>query len=363
MIAALTALLAGGVAAGYFTMAAIVVPRVHLEDATPRFARAFLIGGVAFFVGCGLSHLHIAVHALTSPAGAELHEVLFHLLQVFGVWVFIWVAVRTIDVRVSRRRTPAEVAAQERAERLARSNADLERFAHVVSHDLQEPLRTVSGFAELLQHRHRGALDARGDESLDRIVDGCRRMAGLLDGVLGYSRAAGAGLELRRVDLGAVAADVLAGLDRTIQERDAVVDVGPLPEVEGDRVQLTQLVQNLITNALKHSDGAPHVRVWADADSDHWRVHVQDDGPGVAPADAERIFGMFQRAGARAGAPDGRGIGLAIARRIAERHGGRLWVAQAPVRGSVFTFSLPEPLPVPVDAASVANDAALIGVS
>ena len=335
---------------------------MHLEDATPRFARAFLVGGVAFFVGCGLTHLHIAVHALTNPDGAALHEVVFHLLQVFGVWVFIWVAVRTIDVRVSRRRTPVEAAAQERAERLARSNADLERFAHVVSHDLQEPLRTVSGFAELLQRRHHGTLDRRADESLDLIVDGCRRMAGLLDGVLDYSRAAGAGLDLEHVDLDVVVAEVLAGLDRTIGERGASVEVEPLPEVEGDRVQLTQLVQNLLSNALRHSgDRPPRVRVWADEAPDHWRVHVQDEGPGVAPEDAERVFGMFQRAGAGAGAGerDGSGIGLAIARRIAERHGGRLWVERAPVRGSVFTFSLPKPLPAPVEVTGPAADAAL----
>ncbi len=358
VIDALTALLAGAVAAGYFTIAALVVPRVHLDDATPRFARAFLVGGVAFFVGCGLTHLHIAAHALTE-GGAALHEVVFHLLQVFGVWVFIWVAVRTIDVRVTRRQTASEAAEQERAARLARSNADLERFAHVVSHDLQEPLRTVSGFAELLERRHRGALDRRDAESVEHIVDGCRRMAGLLDGVLDYSRAAGAGLDLGPVDLGDVVADVLAGLDRTVHERAAVVDVRPLPVVEGDRVQLTQLVQNLVANALKHGGDPPRVRVWADAVQDGWRVHVQDEGPGVAPEDAERIFGMFQQAGGRTRDPDGRGIGLAIARRIAERHGGRLWVARAPVRGSVFTFTLPGPVPAP--AAVGAPDVALAG--
>jgi signal transduction histidine kinase len=361
VIDVVTALLAGAVAAGYFTIAAIVVPRVHLEDATPRFARAFLVGGVAFFVGCGLTHLHIAVHALTDPDGAAVHEVVFHLLQVFGVWVFIWVAVRTIDVRVTRRRTPAEAAAQERAERLARSNADLERFANVVSHDLQEPLRTVSGFAELMQRRDGRPRDPRDEESLELIVDGCRRMAGLLDGVLDYSRAAGAGLELERVDLGAVVDDVLAGLDRRVTERGAVVDVGPLPEVEGDRVQLTQLVQNLLTNALKHGGDPPRVRVWADAGQDVWRVHVGDEGPGVRPEDAERVFAMFQQAGGRRGGPDGRGMGLAIARRIAERHGGRLWVSQAPVRGSVFTFTLPAVLPEPADLAGEAGDAAPAG--
>ena len=348
VLTALTAVLALGVAAGYFAIALLILPRIQLRDATPRFAGLFRWGATAFFVGCGLTHTHIAVHAINGEQEASWHEVVFHLLQVFGVWTFVIVALRIIDVQVIRRKTPQEVAA-ERLERqvadLSRSNADLERFAHVVSHDLQEPLRSVSGFADLLARRSAGRLDEQGRESLGYIRDGALRMGAMLDGILDYSRAAGAGLTRERVDMNAVVRDADADLARATAERQAVVSVGDLPEVEGDAIQLRQLVTNLLANGLKFSGaGPPHIEVFAEETDAGWTFAVQDDGIGIDPRDAERIFAMFARAqpdGDGAEHAGGTGIGLAVCRRIVERHGGEIWVDSAPGAGSTFFFTLP----------------------
>jgi signal transduction histidine kinase len=362
----LTAVLAAGVSLGYFAVAALILPRIQLDEQSPRFVRAFRLGGIAFFVGCGLTHAHIAVHALVDDQSASLHEVVFHLLQVFGVWVFVVVALRIVDVRVIRRRSAQELEA-ERLERevteLSRSNTDLERFAHVISHDLQEPLRSVAGFADLLARRHEAKLDEPGREALHFIRSGCDRMGTMLDGILDYSRVASASLERVPVALDAVMADVRADLASAIERRRATVEVEPLPTVAGDRVQLTQLLQNLVANALKFSGADPPcVTVGGDVGEDGWTLFVRDHGIGVAPRDAERIFEMFARA-----APsleDGRGgsgIGLAVCRRIAERHGGRLWVEPTPGGGSTFRFMLPRPLLVTPPPAPAAPAAAAAG--
>jgi signal transduction histidine kinase len=351
VLTALTAILAIGVAAGYFAIALLILPRIQLRDATPRFAGLFRWGATAFFVGCGLTHTHIAVHAINGSQDASWHEVLFHLLQVFGVWTFVVVALRIVDVQIIRRKTPQEVEA-ERLERqvadLSRSNTDLERFAHVVSHDLQEPLRSVSGFADLLAMRSEGRLDERGRESLGFIRDGVRRMGAMLDGVLDYSRAAGVGLSRQRVDMNAVVRDAEADLSRAIADRDAAITVGELPEVEGDAVQLRQLVTNLLANALKFSgERPPRVEVSAEVTDAGWTFAVRDEGIGIDPRDAERIFTMFARAhpdGTGAGHAEGTGIGLAVCRRIVERHGGEIWVESTPGGGSTFRFTLPRTL-------------------
>jgi len=340
LVEALTAVLAAGVAGGYFAIAALILPRIQLEETSPRFVRAFRYGGIAFFLGCGLTHTHIAYHALADDRDAEWHEIVFHLMQVFGVWLFVFVAWRMIDVRIIRRRSEEELLEQ-RVGELARSNADLEHFARVVSHDLQAPLRTVSGFAELVRRRYNDRLDAQGEEALEQVVEGCERMSVLLDGVLEYSRAAGSGLQRGTVDTAAVVRDVVTHLSAWIEERDAEIDVGELPSVEGDEVQLAQVFQNLISNALKFTDGRrPRVEVRAVQEDGRWRFDLRDNGIGIAPEDRERVFEMFER-GTASGHYEGDGVGLAICRRIVERHGGELTVAPAPDGGSVFTFTLP----------------------
>ncbi len=363
MLTALTAALAIGVALGYFAIAALILPRIQLRDATPRFAFLFRWGATAFFVGCGLTHTHIAVHAINGSQEASWHEVIFHLLQVFGVWTFIVVALRIIDVQVIRRKTPQELEA-ERLERqvadLSRSNTDLERFAHVVSHDLQEPLRSVSGFADLLALRSGDRLDEQGRESLGFIRDGVVRMGAMLDGVLDYSRSAGAGLTRGPGDREAVLRDAQADLAQAIGERGASISVGPLPTVEGDVVQLRQLVTNLLANALKFAgEHPPRVEVSAEETETGWTFAVRDEGIGIDPRDQERIFAMLARATPADGGdavPEGTGIGLAVCQRIVERHGGEMWVESTPGAGSTFRFTLPArrpavtPGPVPAGA-------------
>jgi len=350
---ALTVALAFGVAGGYFAMAALVVPRIQLDGAGRRFVAAFRIGGTAFFVGCGLTHTHIAVHALTDGTSVGAHEALFHLLQIVGVWVFVFVGMRVIDIRVVRRKSPQQLEAEElerQVSELSRSNSDLEQFARVVSHDLKAPLHVVSGFAQLLERRYAGRLDAQGDECLGHITDGCDRMGTLLDGVLNYSRVAGAELTRTHVDLERLARETGETLLRQAAVPGARVEVGALPAVEGDPVQLGQLLQNLIGNALKFTDGRPaRVRVSAEDGDGFWRLSVEDNGVGIEPAQAERIFDMFERAG-DSGRVAGTGIGLAVCKRIVERHGGAIWVESTPGQGSAFRFTLPKVRTAAVDS-------------
>jgi signal transduction histidine kinase len=348
VLTALTVAMAAGVAAGYFAIAALIVPRIRLENATPRFVTAFRVGGVAFFVGCGLTHTHIAYHALVDEDRVETHELIFHLLQVFGVWVFVYAALRFLDVRVVRRKTPQEhdaEALQERISTLSRSNADLEQFAHVVAHDLQEPLRSIAGFADLLRRRQDGSLDPGAAECLDFIDDGTRRMDEMLDGILSYSRVAGVGLRRERVDMNDVVRAAVDDLARGLDEAGAEVEVEPLPEVVGDAVQLRQLVQNLLANAIRFRGEEP-LRLTVSA-ADHagwWRFDVRDNGTGIDPGDAERIFLMFARGAGRDTA--GTGLGLALCRKIVARHGGTIWVEPAEDGGARFSFTLPRQVTV-----------------
>jgi signal transduction histidine kinase len=340
---ALTALLAVGVAGGYFTIAALIVPRIELGEATPRFVAAFRGGGVAFFVGCGLTHLHIAYHAVVDEREAGFHEAGFHFLQIFGVWLFVYAALRFLEVRVTRRKTPDELEAEglrDRVAALSRSNQDLEQFAQVVAHDLKAPLHSISGMAEILERRSEDRLDERSMGAVRHIREGSRRMTDLLDGVLEYSRVAAVALRREAVDLDAVASETLEALATAIEERGANVAVDPLPVVDGDRVQIGQLLQNLMANALKFGDpDAPRVHVFAEERDGLPVIAVQDNGAGIDPDEAERIFEVFERGSAGIDRP-GTGVGLAVCAKIVGRHGGRLWHEPAPSGGSVFRFTL-----------------------
>ena len=340
----LTAVLAAGVAAGYYTIAALIVPRIVLTNATPRFVTAFRVGGVAFFVGCGLTHTHIAYHAIVNAAEVGAHEAAFHLLQVFGVWVFIYAAVRFLEVRVQRRRTPAEAQAEElraRVEALSRSNEDLERFAHVVAHDLRDPLTSISGFSELLERDAAHRLDDRAATQLRFIREGTARMAQLLDGVLAYSRVAGVGLDRALVPLEDVLREAQDALRGLIDARGAEITTDELPVVEGDRVQLRQLLQNLLSNAVKFDDAVrPRVRVLAEVSDEDGTVTVcvAYNGVGIDSRDRDRVFEIFRRGRRTTGQP-GTGVGLALCAKIVDRHGGRLWYEDAEGGGTVFKFT------------------------
>lgn len=235
-----------------------------------------------------------------------------------------------------------DITEQKRREtELARSNSALEQFAYVASHDLQEPLRAVASCVQLLAKRYQGQLDARADEYIFHAVDGAKRMQQLIDDLLSYSRIGAWTGGADAVDSSAVLADVTARLAASIRESRAVVTSGSLPTVCADRVQLGQLFQNLLTNAIKfRSDAPPVIHVEATAEDGGWRFSVRDNGIGLAREDQDRAFQLFWRRHARTRYP-GTGMGLAMCRKIVEGHGGRMWVESAPGEGATFYFSLP----------------------
>jgi signal transduction histidine kinase len=228
---------------------------------------------------------------------------------------------------------------------LERSNADLEAFAYVASHDLAEPLRSVAGFVSLLERQYGEALDERAREFIGYAVDGVERMQAMIDDLLLYARAGTADVRRERVAAGDVVAAALRDLGPAVNECGASVEVGELPEVRADPGQLRRVFQNLLGNAIKFTAPgvAPRVSVTGRAADGGWELAVADNGIGIDPAQAERAFEMFARVPGRAGSYRGTGLGLAISRRIVERHGGRLWVEPNVGGGSVFRLTLPLP--------------------
>jgi signal transduction histidine kinase len=234
-----------------------------------------------------------------------------------------------------------EVALREldlRAQELDRSNHDLEQFAYVASHDLKEPLRAVRGFSQLLARDYEGRLDTQADEYLDFINDGAGRMQSLVDALLSYSRV-GTETAPRTFPLRAAVDDALANL-RSIITPDARIDIDELPNVTADPGQLTQVLQNLVANALKfRSDAPPVVRVSAAAEGGRWVISVSDNGIGIDPQFRRQIFHMFQRLHAR-DEYEGTGVGLAICKKLVEGWGGWIWVESEPGAGATFRFTI-----------------------
>ncbi len=225
---------------------------------------------------------------------------------------------------------------------LERSNRDLQEFAYVASHDLQEPLRMVASYLQLLEARHREKLDEEAKEFIAYAVDGAQRMKQLINDLLAYARVTTRSQPLKPIDSEAVLQKALANLALNIEETSAIIEHEPLPMVPADEVQLLQLFQNLIGNALKfRKENAPRIRISAVEEGEAWRFSVEDNGIGIDPAYTERIFTIFQRLNGREEYP-GTGIGLAVCRRIVERHGGRIWVESDGSTGSVFHFALPK---------------------
>lgn len=230
---------------------------------------------------------------------------------------------------------------ESKAAELARSNAELDQFASIVAHDLQEPLRMVSGYCALLERRYRGRLDEDADRLIACAREGVERMQRMIDGLLEYSRVNTRGRAPAPVDARAVFEQACADLRDLIATNQARVSCGNLPAVAADETQLLRLFENLISNAIKfRSEAPPQVHVTAQEYGRQWVFAVHDNGIGIEARDRERIFGIFQRLHSRSAYP-GEGLGLAIARRIVERHGGRIWVESEPGRGSVFYFTLP----------------------
>ncbi len=223
---------------------------------------------------------------------------------------------------------------------LARSNAELEQFAYVASHDLQEPLRMVASYVGLLERRYRGRLDSDADDFIEFAVDGARRMQALLNGLLDLSRVGTRGREPEPTESEAVLRDALINLEHAIGQAGAEVTHDPLPTVLGDRIQLTQLFQNLVSNAVKfNTSRKPRVAVTARRAGSMWEFGVADNGIGIDPAHFERTFQVFQRLHTRE-TYAGTGIGLAVCRKIVERHGGTIRIESAKGQGATFCFTL-----------------------
>lgn len=225
---------------------------------------------------------------------------------------------------------------------LVRSNQELEQFAYIASHDLQEPLRTVQSYLQLLRRRYGGKLDRDADEFIDFAIEGATRMRALINDLLTYARVASRARPLEPTPLDAVVDEVLRSLQVRIEERKAAIERGPLPVVIGDRRQLEQLLQNLIANALKFIRPGvdPVVRIEGEERAGEWILRVRDNGVGIPPEYREKIFALFQRLHSR-DEYEGTGVGLAVCKKIVERHGGRIWVESEPGDGSAFHVSLP----------------------
>jgi light-regulated signal transduction histidine kinase (bacteriophytochrome) len=262
------------------------------------------------------------------------------------------------DVEAMRSRIVAELNSSREAEaeireqaaaldaqsaELRRSNEELEQFAYVASHDLQEPLRKVASFSQLLQRRYAGQLDARADQYIEFAVDGAMRMQALINDLLAYSRVGRSAREPSLVSSDAALAQARANLATTIEETGATIETGHLPLVLAELPLLTAVFQNLLSNSLKFSGGKPpRVVITVSRDEPFWLFSFSDNGIGIDPEYADRIFVIFQRLHERSAYP-GTGIGLAMTRKIIEYFGGRIWLDQTFSDGARFMFTLPMP--------------------
>ncbi len=299
----------------------------------PAFSRADLVtGGAAAVVPIKVGSDVVGILEFFAGEPHEPDDEFLNVLTQIGVQLG-----RTVE----RARSQEQLA--RRAEDLARSNADLEQFAYVASHDLQEPLRMVNSYMQLLSERYENQLDETGQRYIHYAVDGATRMQSLVRDLLSFSRVGSRGLELVPTDLNRVVGQALNNFEMAIKESGAVVSSDNLPTVNGDPGQLSQLLQNLIGNAIKfHGSTQPEVRITAEHRPDEWLFGVTDNGVGFDAKYAERVFVIFKRLHSREEYP-GTGIGLAICKKIVERHGGRIWAESEIGKGTTIFFTLPRP--------------------
>ena len=255
--------------------------------------------------------------------------------------------VEAMRVLIVRELADTEQARQEldaRSRELARSNSDLEQFAYVASHDLQEPLRKVASFCQLLQRRYQGQLDERADQYIEFATDGAKRMQVLINDLLAFSRVGRQGEPMRPVDLGELVDRATENVARALEDADGRVEHGELPVVLGEPALLTTVFQNLLGNSLKfRGEDPPRLRVDAErdpGDPGRWLIRFRDNGIGIDAEYAERIFVIFQRLHAKDAYP-GTGIGLAMCRKIIEHHEGSIWLEPGDGPGTTFVVALP----------------------
>ncbi|MGE5352396.1 MAG: sensor histidine kinase, partial [Acidobacteriota bacterium] len=224
---------------------------------------------------------------------------------------------------------------------LKRSNEELEQFAYVASHDLQEPLRMISNCTQMLSRRYRDKFDASADQLIEFIVEGSVRMKSLIQDLLSFSRITTKGENLAPTDLNIVMQNVTADLKVAIEENRAKIIYGKLPVINADSTQIRQVFQNLISNAIKFRGAVdPEIRIGTEKKDGQWLFSIKDNGIGIAPEFFDKIFVIFQRLHEREAYP-GTGIGLAICKRIVEHHGGNIWVESEEGKGATFYFTLP----------------------
>ncbi|MGR3319588.1 MAG: PAS domain-containing sensor histidine kinase [Candidatus Anammoxibacter sp.] len=223
---------------------------------------------------------------------------------------------------------------------LARSNEELEQFAYVASHDLQEPLRMITSYLQLLEGRYKGNLDKDADDFIEFAVDGANRMQTLIDDILTYSRVGRDMIDFTPVDCNVILEQVIITLQTAIKEKEAVIIYDPLPTVIADELLMNQLFQNLISNAIKFCNNSPQIKISAVQSEDDWVFSVSDNGIGIEPKQFNHVFLMFRRLHTRT-EYQGTGIGLPICKKIVERHGGRIRIESEPGKGSKFHFTIP----------------------
>lgn len=252
------------------------------------------------------------------------------------------------EAEVLRLNTDLERRVEERTaeleqsnEALLNSNLELKNFAHAAAHDLQTPLRSIAGFAQLLQREVQDVRNDRVQEFSSLVIDNTKRLQALIDNLLAYTRLETQGLPFEPVDMRRVADEVMVSLNMLIQETGAEVHCGPLPTLAVDRVHIAQVLQNLVENGIRYNHSIPpRVSILSEFQQDRWLFSVADNGMGIDPKFHERIFEIFRRLHSYHQVA-GSGIGLALCRRIVERHGGRIWVESRPGEGSTFYFTLP----------------------
>lgn len=321
----------------------------YRKEAEQRFlatARTLLllVAGVALFYLAILGYVWLGgrfTTLATLPFSGESWLTYAQLVLATLGFLALWVIPDRVLLRSMRR----DIEERKRLEEeLLRSNEELEHFAYIASHDLQEPLRTISGFSQLLQRKYGNRLDATATRYIDHTVAGSQRMSRLINDLLSYSRVDTRGRDFAPVDTNKAFDDTLTSLEAIVRERRAEVTKDPLPAVLGDATQIEQVFSNLIRNAVKYVDPkrTPRVHVSVKKRDTLWEFAVQDNGIGIAREYFDKIFIIFQRLQPREAADSGTGLGLAIVKKIVERHGGTIWVESKLGRGSTFRFTLPE---------------------